>query len=418
MDNLEQFIEQLKAENRLVLKSIAGSHLYGLNTATSDLDIRGIFINTKEELYSLTGHQDEAGDEKSDIKYYCLEKFFKLVSDCNPNILELLWLPVDAILYTSPIYEKIIANRELFISKKAYYTFSGYAFSQIQRAKGKNKKANFLKEYYNEPGINFWANEYLMEPEKIQRTFGSDFCKYLDKIKGTIEENNYNIVDAMKMYPPQLENYIYFYESDVNGFPFRPIVANTLTNVAGWPSKFNETFIQYGDVAGLEHSNDLYRLYKNGRGFLKDGQIVCASISKEREGTDFIGLININLQEYKKALGEYHSFWNWMASRNEDRYANNWDEEKTYDGKNMMHTLRLLMCSKQIALEGIPLVRFEGKDREFLLEVKTCKHDYDYLLKMSEDLMEEVKVLFEQSSLPKTADMKKINQLYLELNGV
>ena len=61
-----------------------------------------------------------------------LRKFFKLAAESNPNIIEFLW--VDRLIsVSSKVWEKIRANRGMFLSKKARFTFSGYAHAQLKR---------------------------------------------------------------------------------------------------------------------------------------------------------------------------------------------------------------------------------------------------------------------------------------------
>ena len=158
MNNIKTKIDNIKNDNRLVLECVAGSNMYNLNTPSSDLDIRGIFINTVREQNSILPIADEISDEKSDIKYYSLYKFMKLASEVNPNISEILFVPDNKILYQNEIFNILRSNRELFISKKALHTFSGYAYSQIKRAKGKNKKANLIDEYVDYNTISYHLN--------------------------------------------------------------------------------------------------------------------------------------------------------------------------------------------------------------------------------------------------------------------
>jgi len=136
-------------ENGLIMACLAGSHLYGLNRDDSDIDIRGICFSTIESLLGLTGFeqyqlgkaesrfysQEEFGIESEDVTIYSLPKFFKLCLDANPNIIELLFVPQNAILFSAPSWEQIIANRELFLSTKVIHTFAGYAYQQLSKIK-------------------------------------------------------------------------------------------------------------------------------------------------------------------------------------------------------------------------------------------------------------------------------------------
>lgn len=118
----------------------AGSHSYGLNTPESDEDFKGVAIPPKEYFFGFMNRFEQAEVKKtaeSDVEYvtYDVRKFFNLCADNNPNIAELLWLDESDYLYLSPAGEKIIAARDAFLSKRARYSFAGYAFGQLKRIK-------------------------------------------------------------------------------------------------------------------------------------------------------------------------------------------------------------------------------------------------------------------------------------------
>jgi hypothetical protein len=66
---------------------------------------------------------------------YSLEKFAKLAADCNPNIIEVLHAADEDVLFCDEFGEKLREHRDEFISKKAKFTFSGYANAQLKRIK-------------------------------------------------------------------------------------------------------------------------------------------------------------------------------------------------------------------------------------------------------------------------------------------
>lgn len=120
----------------ILFLTLHGSHAYGTATATSDCDIRGVCIAPKcYYLGYLHGFEHLERKEPHDISIYELRKFFKLAADCNPNIIELLYLPRHRWLFSTPMWRRIVNNRDLFLSKKAKFTFSGYAISQLKRIK-------------------------------------------------------------------------------------------------------------------------------------------------------------------------------------------------------------------------------------------------------------------------------------------
>lgn len=111
-----------------------GSHAYGLNTATSDLDIKGVFMTTPEYQMGFL-HKAEQVEEKTpnDLVIYELTKFFKLAADCNPNIIEVLWTATEDILYINEYGKLLRDESQAFLSQKAKLTFSGYAVAQLKR---------------------------------------------------------------------------------------------------------------------------------------------------------------------------------------------------------------------------------------------------------------------------------------------
>lgn len=132
----------LMKENLLV-KHRAGSHAYGTNIATSDEDYRGIFVADPVNILTPFFPVREAADiEEEDTKFYELAHFIKLCLDCNPNIVETLWVDRSDILYSVDAYDFLRLQRTRLLSSKVAFTFSGYAVSQLKRIKGHNKWIN------------------------------------------------------------------------------------------------------------------------------------------------------------------------------------------------------------------------------------------------------------------------------------
>ena len=113
--------------------TLAGSYAYGTNNENSDIDIRGFFLDDKNELLTLENIKEEFIDSQTDTVIYSFRKFIKLLINCNPNILELLGTNNEHILLVNKIGSLIRDNYSLFLSKKAYDTFIGYASSQLKR---------------------------------------------------------------------------------------------------------------------------------------------------------------------------------------------------------------------------------------------------------------------------------------------
>lgn len=130
-------INEIKDKGLLLLECISGSHAYGLDTPQSDTDLKGVFYLPKEQFYGLN-YIPQVSNETNDEVYYELGRFVELLSKNNPNILEILATPDDCILYKHPIMAQLHIG--MFLSKLCKDTFSGYAITQIRKARGLKKK--------------------------------------------------------------------------------------------------------------------------------------------------------------------------------------------------------------------------------------------------------------------------------------
>lgn len=160
--NIEQIKKKLKTneydflrENRnlsnsVILLTLGGSHAYGMDKEGSDLDIRGIALNKKEEI--LLGMDfEQVVDENTDTTIYSFNKMLELLSKTNPNTIEILGCLPEHYLYLSDIGKELINNRKMFLSKICIHTFGNYANSQLRRME--NKSARLVGQAQNEAYI-------------------------------------------------------------------------------------------------------------------------------------------------------------------------------------------------------------------------------------------------------------------------
>jgi hypothetical protein len=57
--------------------------------------------------------------------------------DNNPNMLDSLFVPRRCVLHSTKIGEMVRNDRQLFLSKKCFHSFSGYAYSQLKKLQSK-----------------------------------------------------------------------------------------------------------------------------------------------------------------------------------------------------------------------------------------------------------------------------------------
>jgi len=99
-----------------------------------DIDIMGVSVAPENVYMGLKKfEQKEVKYKEWDSVVYEIKKFFSLLLKQNPNVLGLLWLQHQNYIHKAPAGQCIIDNRNLFISKEAYHSFSGYAHGQLHR---------------------------------------------------------------------------------------------------------------------------------------------------------------------------------------------------------------------------------------------------------------------------------------------
>jgi predicted nucleotidyltransferase len=169
----------IKSIPNIILLGLGGSYAYGTNNENSDIDIRGVAMNTKQEI--LTGRDfEQVVDTPTDTTIYSFNKIVKLLCNCNPNTIEILGLNPDQYLYLSDLGKKLVDNRYMFLSKKAVYTFGGYANSQLRRLE--NKSARTVGQEENERHILKTINHaYIDFKEKYIPTPDDAIKLYVDK---------------------------------------------------------------------------------------------------------------------------------------------------------------------------------------------------------------------------------------------
>ena len=101
--NIEQINEKLKTReydflkenenlnNNIILLTLGGSHAYGMDKEGSDLDIRGIALNSKKDV--LLGIDfEQVVNVDTDTTIYSFNKMIDLLTKSNPNTIEYFYL--------------------------------------------------------------------------------------------------------------------------------------------------------------------------------------------------------------------------------------------------------------------------------------------------------------------------------------
>lgn len=147
MKNLTPELKKELFPKNLILMGYRGSvahNMYIPNTdpnSIDDIDLMGIFMAPTEHYIGITKTKEtvEKFIGKYDVVSYEFIKFVKLLLKSNPNVLSLLWIKDNQYLKRHEYGQALIDNRDLFVSKVAYKSFTGYAYGQLK----KMEKFNF-----------------------------------------------------------------------------------------------------------------------------------------------------------------------------------------------------------------------------------------------------------------------------------
>lgn len=243
--------------SNIILLTLGGSHAYGTNVEGSDVDIRGCALNAKDEILT-NKNFEQFVNEATDTTIYSFNKLISLLTNVNPNTIELLGCKPEHYLYLSPIGKELLDNRHLFLSKKCIHSFGGYANAQLRRLD--NKAVRLVSQSEREQHI-------LNSIDNASYTFKDQFLSYDE--------------DAIKLYIDKSEREEYdteiFMDVNLKHYPLRDYkgmwsTMNTIVKEYSKIGQRNANAIEHGKLA--KHMMHLVRLYLMCLDILNEGEIV------------------------------------------------------------------------------------------------------------------------------------------------
>lgn len=116
---------------RVIYRCVIGSQAYGLAGEGSDIDRRGIYLPPADLHWSLYGVPDQLENDDTQEAYWEFQKFLVLALKANPNVLECLYTPL--VEKATPLAERLLAMKSVFLSRLVYQTYNGYVLSQFKK---------------------------------------------------------------------------------------------------------------------------------------------------------------------------------------------------------------------------------------------------------------------------------------------
>ena len=381
-----------EVENKLAYKFVRGSTLYNTNIETSDVDYGGVFILPNEKLLGLPHfYQDQVSDEKHDTTYYEFNRWVELLMKANPNALESLFVPTDKVIGDiHPAVQLIIDNRDMFLTKECFKSLSGYAYAQIQKCRGLNKKC--VQPVMEKKEVLDFCYTFKGQGSQSMKEFLEEYG--LDqKYCGLV--NIPNMKDVYGVYY-DFAAHIQFEKPDINAshkLLYAGLIKNMETVAIIDSRQRNKDFFGY---SGIVHPDG------------KSNEVRLSSIPK---GEKPICFMTYNQNGYESHCRKYKEYQEWVQKRNPARYESNL--KSNYDVKNVAHCVRLLHMGKELAEgKGFNVVR--TWDREMILDIRNHKYEYEEIIEYVEKVFTEMKELAKNCNLPETVDKQKVNELILQ----
>lgn len=348
--------------NQCFYLTVGGSHAYGTNLLSSDVDTRGIYIQPKNELLGLAGiHRPVDKVNNTDCTLYSLQHFCSLACACNPNVIEILFTDENDILKANASAYKLRNIGNSFISKQCYNSFSGYARSQVN-------KISQRFEWITSPPTK--------EPQR--EDYGISKTTLGEKVRQEVEE-----AIRKKLETWNIEWELLSLEESL---------------------KLRNQVIQFMTDVGLY----------SGQYFERGRDIIRHDLAAVSIGID-PSIIEVLQRERKYAedKNRWKQYNEWKALHTSRDYQ---DELRVgYSTKNSMHAVRLLKMGREILMEGKVIVK--RPDREELLQIRRGEWPIERILEFVDTTMKELDdyVISGKCTLPNSPDHKLVDKICVEI---
>lgn len=211
--------------------TLMGSTAYGVAGESADWDIYGFCIPPKDMVFPhLRGEIPGFGNQiqkfeqfqqhhilekdtakEYDVNVYSIIKYFQLVMDNNPNMIDSLFTHQSCVLKATKLANHVRDNRRTFLHKGSWHKFKGYAYSQMHKMKIKNPEEGSVRfESVQKHGYDvkfaYHVVRLLNEVEQILTEGDLDLMRNKEQLKA-IRRGEWTI--------DQIESYFFLKEVDL-----------------------------------------------------------------------------------------------------------------------------------------------------------------------------------------------------------
>lgn len=260
----------------ILILTTAGSIAYGTNVDTSDIDVRGVTLETKKDIIGLSSFE-QFEDRTTDTVIYGLKKFITLCLNSNPNVLEILGTRPEHLLLITKEGQLLRDNVDLFLSKKAIQSFGNYATAQLRRLQNALARDNDVAG-------NGTSGNIKCQSRKEQHILNS-ISRQMDHLKRTYKSFTAREINLYidKSDKADMDTEI-FIDIDLKHYPLRDFrsIHSSMDNIVREYSKLNHRNNKKDELHLNKHAMHLIRLLVTGTEIL-EGKGINTYREKERE---------------------------------------------------------------------------------------------------------------------------------------
>ena len=189
---------------------VMGSTAYGVSNDSSDLDIYGFAIPPKDYVFPhlrgeipgfdafelkfeqfqqhhITDAAARGGRGRTyDLTIYSIVKYFRLLMENNPNIIDSLFVPEHCVLHATDVAKLLRSKRQLFLHKGCWVKFKGYAYGQmhkIRTRKPEGKRKALVEQHGYDVKFAYHVVRLLDEVEQLLVLHDMDLARNAEQLK-------------------------------------------------------------------------------------------------------------------------------------------------------------------------------------------------------------------------------------------